>query len=572
MKKELYYTAEKNIQLVISLLKRNNISRIIVSPGATNVTFVGSIQNDSFFKIYSCIDERSAAYMACGMAAESGEPVVINCTGATSSRNWMPALTEAYYSKLPILAITSSQESNKIGHLIAQITDRTSPPKDTVINTYQIDLINNENDEWDRTIKVNSAIHDLISKRGPVHLNLITNYNDDFSIKELPDYKLIKRYTEKDDFPQLPSGKIAIFIGQHRNFTIEETNIIDKFCEANNSIVICDHTSGYKGQFSIHSGLAFMQNHYTSPNKNIDLIIHIGEISGDYYGMKFVAKKVWRVNEDGIIRDTFKKIDSVFEMNEILFFSKYINEETTCNSFYNNCIDEYNYLYKIIPELPFSNIWIAKVMSPLLPINSHIYLGILNTLRSWNFFYLPQSVTSNSNVGGFGIDGILSSMIGASLVNSNKIYYAVLGDLSFFYDMNILGNHHIGNNVRILIINNGKGQEFRNPLHPANKFGDEADKYIAAANHFGSKSKQLVKNFAENLGFKYLKASNKNEFIALLPSFVSPEISQSIIYEVFIDGEEDGNALNIMLNLQKDKTSMNISHKIKTKLKSIINN
>lgn len=572
MKKELYYTAEKNIQLVISLLKRNNISRIIVSPGATNVTFVGSIQNDSFFKIYSCIDERSAAYMACGMAAESGEPVVINCTGATSSRNWMPALTEAYYSKLPILAITSSQESNKIGHLIAQITDRTSPPKDTVINTYQIDLINNENDEWDRTIKVNSAIHDLIFKRGPVHLNLITNYNDDFSIKELPDYKLIKRYTEKDDFPQLPSGKIAIFIGQHRNFTIEETNIIDKFCEANNSIVICDHTSGYKGQFSIHSGLAFMQNHYTSPNKNIDLIIHIGEISGDYYGMKFVAKKVWRVNEDGIIRDTFKKIDSVFVMNEILFFSKYINAEMKYNSFYNNCIDEYNYLYNIIPELPFSNIWIAKVMSPLLPINSHIYLGILNTLRSWNFFYLPQGVTSNSNVGGFGIDGILSSMIGASLVNSNKIYYAVLGDLSFFYDMNILGNHHIGNNVRILIINNGKGQEFRNPLHPANKFGDEADKYIAAANHFGSKSKQLVKNFAENLGFKYLKASNKNEFIALLPSFVSPEISQSIIYEVFIDGEEDGNALNIMLNLQKDKTSMNISHKIKTKLKSIINN
>lgn len=572
MKKELYYTAEKNIQLVISLLKRNNISRIIVSPGATNVTFVGSIQNDSFFKIYSCIDERSAAYMACGMAAESGEPVVINCTGATSSRNWMPALTEAYYSKLPILAITSSQESNKIGHLIAQITDRTSPPKDTVINTYQIDLINNENDEWDRTIKVNSAIHDLISKRGPVHLNLITNYNDDFSIKELPDYKLIKRYTEKDDFPQLPSGKIAIFIGQHRNFTVEETNIIDKFCETNNSIVICDHTSGYKGQFSIHSGLAFMQNHYTSPNKNIDLIIHIGEISGDYYGMKFIAKKVWRVNEDGIIRDTFKKIDSVFEMNEILFFSKYINAETKCNSFYNNCIDEYNYLYNIIPELPFSNIWIAKVMSPLLPINSHIYLGILNTLRSWNFFYLPQSVTSNSNVGGFGIDGILSSMIGASLVNSNKIYYAVLGDLSFFYDMNILGNHHIGNNVRILIINNGKGQEFRNPMHPANKFGDEADKYIAAANHFGSKSKQLVKHFAENLGFKYLKASNKNEFIALLPSFVSPEISQSIIYEVFIDGEEDGNALNIMLNLQKDKTSMNISHKIKTKLKSIINN
>ena len=101
------YSSEKNIQIVIALLKANNIKKIIVSPGGTNVSFVASIQCDPFFEIYSCIDERSAAYMACGLSAETGEVVVLSCTGATSSRNYMPALTEAFYRRIPILAITS---------------------------------------------------------------------------------------------------------------------------------------------------------------------------------------------------------------------------------------------------------------------------------------------------------------------------------------------------------------------------------------------------------------------------------------------------------------------------------
>ena len=56
-----YYTCEKNVQILLALMKANNIKKVIVSPGATNFTFVGSIQNDPYFEIYSCVDERSAA-------------------------------------------------------------------------------------------------------------------------------------------------------------------------------------------------------------------------------------------------------------------------------------------------------------------------------------------------------------------------------------------------------------------------------------------------------------------------------------------------------------------------------
>ena len=111
---EQYYSNERNVQILISLLKQFGIKRVVASPGSTNVTFVGSLQQDPFFEMYSCVDERSAAYMACGLAAETQEPVVLSCTGATASRNYFPALTEAYYRKLQILAVTSTQDESKI--------------------------------------------------------------------------------------------------------------------------------------------------------------------------------------------------------------------------------------------------------------------------------------------------------------------------------------------------------------------------------------------------------------------------------------------------------------------------
>lgn len=138
---EHYYTSERNAQIVISLMKAHGIRKVIASPGTTNICFIASIQNDPYFEIYSAPEECSAAYIACGMAAECGEPVAISCTGATASRNYMPGLTEAYYRKLPILAITSSRRNYRIGHNFDQVTDRTTLPRDVVKLSVQMPLL-----------------------------------------------------------------------------------------------------------------------------------------------------------------------------------------------------------------------------------------------------------------------------------------------------------------------------------------------------------------------------------------------------------------------------------------------
>ena len=61
-----YYTNDRTTQIVLYLLKAHGIRKVIVSPGTTNVTLVASMQIDPYFELYSAVDERSAAYMACG--------------------------------------------------------------------------------------------------------------------------------------------------------------------------------------------------------------------------------------------------------------------------------------------------------------------------------------------------------------------------------------------------------------------------------------------------------------------------------------------------------------------------
>lgn len=562
-----YYTIERNVQIVIALLKANNIRKVVASPGTTNMTFVGSIQQDPFFEIYSSVDERSAAYLACGMAAESGEPVVLSCTGATASRNYMPGLTEAYYRKLPVLAITSHRGDYQIGHLIDQQIDRRSIPNDIAIEHVTIPLVKDISDEKLCTIEANKAILALsLNGGGPVHINLFTEYNQDFSVKVLPETRVIRRYTVDNTFPELPkNARIAVFVGSHKQFTPQETIAIDRFCASNNAVVFCDKTSNFYGKFAVNMSLVFSQENWISSLRNVDLLIHIGEVTGDVYRM--LPSRVWRVNEDGALRDSFNVLTDVFMMPEKTFFEYYSRLNVNSDSLLVACKEEYGKLYSSIPELPFSNIWIAQQLANRIPEGSEVQLGIYNSLRAWNFFELPEGVTSKSNVGGFGIDGGISSMMGAAMVSPNKLFFGVFGDLVFFYDMNVMGNRHVGNNLRILMINNGKGNEFRLYFHPCQIFGEEAEPYMAAAGHYGNKSSCLVRHYAEDLGYEYMTAASKEEFMSNVDKFCSPVINKSIIFEVFTETDSESDALKMIRNINFDS-----SVAVKNKLKSVIRN
>ncbi len=546
------YTSEQNALALIALMKSHNIRKVIASPGATNASFVASIQHDSFFELYSAVDERSASYIACGLSEESGEPVALSCTGATASRNYIPGLTEAFYRKLPVLAITSALHEGRIGQNIPQVVDRRAPLNDIVKLSVGIPTFHTEEDKLRYSVQINRALLELRRNGGgPVHINLTTTYSGDFSTKSLPEVKTIRRYTLSDAFPEIPCGKIAVFVGEHQKWSDELTHVVDGFCEKYDAVVLCDQTSNYRGKYRVLANLIATQTQYDAPLLHTELMIDLGNISGAYVPCR--ANQVWRVNPDGEVRDTYNKLRCVFQMREEEFFSYYASKKSDKSEvgFYAQLIEEREGIAQKIPELPFSNIWVAQQTAGKLPEHSILYLGILNTLRSWNFFETPSTVTCYSNTGGFGIDGGVSTLLGMSLADRQRLCFGVVGDLGFFYDMNALGNRHVGNNLRLMLINNGRGTEFRNYSHVAARFGEDADPFIAAAGHYGNQSSVLVKHYAEDLDCEYMSASNKEEYFTCVERFLMPELAERpMVFEVFTDSQCESDALRIMNNLE----------------------
>ena len=552
------YSNDKNAQILLSLLKAHRIRKVIASPGTTNIAIVGSMQHDEYFEMYSSVDERSACYMACGLSAESGEPVAIICTEATASRNYFPGLTEAYYRKLPILVIAGSHGEHAIGHLHSQVIDRTQSPKDTVRYSAYVNKIGSDKDERHNITIINKALIEL--KRhggGPVLINIDASPRG-FDTENLPSVKAINYYNKEASFPAIEDVKTAIFVGAHTRMSEELSREIDRFCAVHDSVVFCDHTSGYRGKYEANFALVCSQKNYKSKLVSPDLLIHIGEVSGDKYTTQALKpKKVWRVSEDGEIRDLFHSLDSVFEVDELSFFKHYSTGEGDKTTYLDKCKAEYQKCLSAFPELDFGNIFVAKRLASCLPSDSVIHFGIFNSLRSWNFFELDSTIHSSCNVGGFGIDGALSTLIGASLASPQKLHFLVVGDLAFFYDLNSLGNRHIGNNVRILLVNNGRGIEFRKKDHPGYQFGESADLYIAAGGHFGNMSKTLVKSFAESLGFEYLTASNKEEFETTYARFVTEEQTEKpLIFEIFAETDNEINNLDAVRHIKEDNIPM----------------
>lgn len=551
------YSDERAVQMLIHLLKENNIKKVIASPGTTNLTFIASLEYDGSFEMYSCPDERSAAYMACGMAAESGEPVVISCTGATASREYFAGLTEAYYRKLPVLAVTSTQSLVNADNLSPQFIDRTVAPKDAVRFSVQIQYIRGKTDEWDCMLKMNRAIHELTrAGGGPVHINLTTAFSMDFSVEKLPDTRVVRRYNIKSDFPPIKKHytRIAITCGAKWKWTQELNQVIDEFCSTYDAVVFVDHTSGYSGEYKIHPTILMAQEDEDSDLLCPDLLIHIGEQSADYYTYNKLkgSKEVWRISEDGQIRDTFRGLTKIFEMPEVEFFRYYAKGKKAENAYYTECRRAIRTLYKKIPNLPFSNIWAASVMAPVLPENAVIHFGLSNSMRAWTFFeFQNKNIRSFANVGCRGIDGVISTIVGASLVHPDVLYFAVLGDLAFFYDMNVLGNRHLSGNLRIMLVNNGGGTEFHLYQHMGNRvMGEGVGDFVAADGHYGQKSRDFVRHYAQDLGFEYLSAENKEELYSILGRFFTKKVTERpMLLEVFTEDKYESEALRLIRNL-----------------------
>lgn len=570
------YSSEVSVQLLVALMKAHGIKKVVASPGSTNVCLSHSLQNDPFFEMYSSVDERSAAYLACGLSVESGEPVALTCTEATASRNYLSGLTEAFYRHIPILCITATNNVTLIGQNQPQMIDRTVVSNDIVRKSLLLPYLKESDDVKGYVNLLNSAMLELFrSGGGPVHIEYETRYETDYSVENLPAVNITHRLTANDSLPEIPKGKIAIYVGAHKRWNESLTSAVDAFCEKYGAVVLCDSIANYHGKYGAYYTLLTSQTEQSYACAAIDLCIYIGDISSAY-GKSFKIGTVWRVNPDGELRDFMRKYGGrqqyVFEMEEQTFFDYYAQKDIPPveNSYLAEWQSSLNQLSEKIPELPFSNLWVAQHTIDLLPTECRLFLGIENTLRSWNFFAKNNHIDGYCNTGGFGIDGGVSSLIGASFADRTKLYFGVTGDLAFFYDMNVLGNRHVGRNIRLMIINNAIGQQFKNPQRSEILWGGLENDFVAAAGHYGNKSATLLRHYAEDLGFEYMAAQNKEQFAEHIERFCCAEITgKPMLFEIFTDTIDETEALRTISTLETD-TLLKMQRDTKAAVKTIL--
>ncbi|MBQ9343945.1 MAG: 2-succinyl-5-enolpyruvyl-6-hydroxy-3-cyclohexene-1-carboxylate synthase [Kiritimatiellae bacterium] len=529
------YTVLENVRIVLAVLKAHNIHRIVLSPGGSNIPIVQGVQQDPFFTCYSVVDERSAMYFAIGLALQTGEPVATSCTTAQATRNYLPGLTEAFYKHVPILAITMSKHPLFVSQEYMQSPVQTSLPEDAVKKSFSLPRINDDNDRTICVRRANEAVLELTHHGcGPVQLNIEELDSETWSFDPaatLPDVRTIFRYGPSDKrAPSLAGKKVLLLIGEHRPFSPEETEAIEAFCATNNVFVYADSIANFHGKYALQANLTAqtMSTKLFLRDYKPDIVVTIGGLTGDYDIFRHLfdappgSFEVWRVAEDGNVVDTYKKLTAIFACAPIEFFRRYTSSPPSLHTYF----DQWNALCASARrdlDLEFSNAYAAQQLHARIPDGSYMNFAILNSLRAWLWFPPAPSVTCFANVAAFGIDGCLSTLVGTSM-ETDQLCFQIIGDLAFFYDMNAIGIRHIRNNLRILLVNNNGGMEFKfGPLHTRMDVGS----FTAADNHFKN-----ARGWAETQGFTYLAAHDKNEFLAHVDAFVSPS-DKPILLEMF---------------------------------------
>ena len=252
---------------------------------------------------------------------------------------------------------------------------------------------------------------------------------------------------------------------------------------------------------------------------------------------KHPPREHWHVSLSGEVTDLYGSLTTVIEMDPFEFLEKiaYLLENRTTEF---PRIWENNTRDLPQPEFSYSEMAAIGTLIKSLPTPAALHLGNSSAVRYAQLYTLPEDVEVCCNRGTSGIEGSLSTAIGYS-VCSDKLNFVVIGDLSFFYDMNALWNSNFGCNLRILLLNNGGGEIFQ--ALPGLKMEDKTRRFVTATH------KTSAKGWAKERGFSYLPVHNDEELTSAMAVFTqSAPHNQPMLMEVFTDASEDVRLLKVL--------------------------
>ena len=584
------YSAHKNVQILIALLKNHGVRHIVCSAGTRNISFVFSALRDDYFKCYSVVDERSAGFFAIGIMQATQEAAAIVCTSGTAAANYVSAVNEAYYQHLPLVVLTSDRLRYHLNQQEDQCIPQINLFSDVIRKAVDLAPVRDEMDEWYCGRLVNEALLEMNHReKGPVHINFQVDPKypidgGDFIINQetLPKVRKIDRIMADDEeeawialSKRLEGKKIVLCYGQNEPLSDKDTSIINDFCDKYDVVFYAEHLSNLHVKNKIGKA-AFLNMVDWKGELCPDIVITMGghRMADPKYGIRSINDRIehWHVSPNGEVSDLFKCQNLIVECKQGFFFRKLAQLGNLCSHPY---LESWRAMENkkitrepVASDFEYSQVYAIKRFIEKMPENSLLHISNSNSIRIITYFDLPKSIELYGNRGTCGIDGSMSSYVANSLMTDRPSFMCI-GDLSFFYDMNALWNKHVNKNTRILLCNNSGGAILN--------FG----KYLTvnvdgAPVNTGAEHNTSARGWVESRGFKYLCARNKEEFERAITEFTGRETEQPILLEVFTEmqidiRERDRMALMCMEGNDRRKNSIKkaIPQPIKNVIKGI---
>ena len=584
------YPSIQSAQTIILHCERFGFNNVVISPGSRNAPLAIGFASNPAFNCYSIIDERSAGFFALGISQQSKTPTVLVCTSGSALLNYYPAISEAFFSEIPLIIISADRPEYKInigdGQTIFQqkvfeknILDSVTLKQDVNHNSSEIlksnlqKILSSPSEKnilkQQKTIQsynektIVSVFNKAKLYSKPVHVNVpfeepLYHFNEtptvslNLSPKTSP-VKLQKLHF--NDYLKKKYSKIMVLVGCSSPGILSK-DIINKISLCDNIIVLKETTSNlsHKSFFGKIDQLIAPIELQKNRNELFeelkpDLLITIG-------GM-IVSKKV-----KTMLREHRPESHIHVGMNNPndTFYCDVIHCKNLPDTFFGEVLERLNTLSpykkiwkeisshrtafhkKFISKIPFCDLKVFSILESRISSKYSVQVSNSSAIRYMQLFDQTPSSTVFCNRGTSGIDGSTSTAVGASVSLKSPILL-ITGDLSFFYDSNGLWNDYIKSTFRIILINNSGGGIFK--ILPGYRDDLFHEKFIETRHGFSAK------HLAKMHGFKYSKVSGSIGLKFALSSFFKTS-SRPKLLEINTNSSLSSKILkNYFINLKK---------------------
>lgn len=539
---------------VAEICARKGIRDAILSPGSRCAPLTIGFAKHQNISAKTVSDERSAGFIALGIAQESKNPVALICTSGTAVLNYGPAIAEAYFNHVPLLVITADRPPQWINQNDGQTIYQENVYGKHVKGFFSLLSEYRTQDSVDKVTDIVSQAYNLCASypTGPVHINVPIDepfyptreekitFSTGLKITNHPKKHKAYQRSIPSKFTNALKLYERILIVGGQDYLSQE--LLEKFSlpEYSNIPIIGDIITNLHPLDKVirHPDLylARLEDNILEQLKP-DLLITFGRsiISKNLklYLRKFKASAHWHIQPNGHVPDAYRSITYNIKMYPDSFFSELSGYLLNNNqSYFNKWCEIENKAKGILNEFLKSGQWgelkAVKVIMKSLPLDSHLHLANSMPVRLANFIGL-QAVQGDievfANRGTSGIDGTNGSAMGASMA-TDKPVVLLTGDMAFLYDRNAFWHNYPQSNFRVIVLNNHGGGIFGMIDGPANQ--EEFEEY------FLTNQPLTARKTAEEFGLGYTLVENEDQLNNEIGGFFS-ESQVPKILEIITD-------------------------------------